>query len=104
MKKPLNCWEFHECGREVAGNNADKLGLCPAAVHKSLDGIHRGDNAGRACWIIAGTHCGGKVQGGYASKLENCEVCDFFQLVMKEEQTDMQEAMFLLEAMVKVAR
>ena len=104
MKKPLNCWEFKQCGREPGGKNVTDLGSCPSPTEKSLDGIHRGDNGGRSCWIISGTFCGGKVQGAFAAKLENCSACDFFKLVMEEENTDLQEANLLLEAMMKVAR
>ncbi|GBD98556.1 hypothetical protein BMS3Abin07_00576 [bacterium BMS3Abin07] len=55
-----NCWEFKGCGREPGGKNAEGLGVCPAATYERLDGIHRGKNGGRVCWIIAGTMCGGR--------------------------------------------
>lgn len=103
-QKQLNCWEFKKCGREPGGAKADELGVCPASIEKSLDGIHRGDNAGRACWIIAGTFCGGKVQGEYALKIENCADCEFFKKVIEEEHTDLYEATILLQAMTIVSR
>lgn len=103
-QKPLNCWEFNECGRQLGGEKIAELGECPAAAAKSLDGIHRGDNGGRACWIIAGTYCGGKVQGTHAARHEDCEKCEFFQQVMVEENTDRQEATTLLQAMLIVSR
>lgn len=103
-QKPLNCWESKKCGRQPRGEKVAKLGVCPASETKSLDGIHRGDNAGRACWVIAGTFCGGKVQGSFATKNETCATCDFFQQVMAEENTNLQEATTLLEAMLIVAR
>lgn len=102
--KPVNCWEYKGCGREPGGANAEALGTCPAATEKSLDGIHRGDNAGRACWIIAGTYCGGKAQGTYATKWENCSGCDFFNLVLTEENTNLNEATHLLQALTIVSR
>lgn len=58
----LNCWEFKKCGR-------DKTGDCPAYQKK----------AGKVCWLVAGTMCGGKVQGTFAQKLGNCTKCDFYQ-------------------------
>jgi|GEM_PF-3605540 len=28
-----HCWEIEDCGREPGGKNADKLGICSAAVY-----------------------------------------------------------------------
>jgi hypothetical protein len=50
-----------------------------------LHGAHGGTNAGRACWAIAGSLCGGKIQGTYAQKLTNCWRCDFMNVVKQEE-------------------
>jgi hypothetical protein len=70
QKSPvMNCWEFKECGREEGGDKARVLGICPAYARR----------AGEACWFIAGTFCGGKVQGTSAQKLGTCVFCDFFQ-------------------------
>jgi hypothetical protein len=85
MKK-LNCWEFKRCGREPGGAHAGDEGICPAATDKGLDGAHNGVNAGRACWVIAGTMCEGKVHGTYAQKLGDCELCDFYALVRRETE------------------
>lgn len=104
IKKPINCWEYKGCGREPDGKKVNAFGTCPAATEKSIDGIHRGDNAGRACWIIAGTFCGGEIQGSYATKSENCSECDFFNLVLEEEKTSVQEATHLLKALSIVSR
>lgn len=104
MEKPLNCWEYKGCGREPGGKNCEAAGVCPTAISEALDGIHRGDNAGRSCWVIAGTYCGGKVQGHYAMKINNCTNCDFFRLVMEEENTNLEEASHLLTALAVVAR
>lgn len=84
-QKPLNCWEFMKCGRQPGGDKLTEFGVCPASEAKSLDGMHRGVNAGRACWNIAGTFCGGEVQGTYASKQDTCAKCDFFQQVLRDE-------------------
>jgi len=50
-----------------------------------MDGVHGGRNAGRACWVVAGTYCGGEVQGTYAQKRENCISCEFHRMVREEE-------------------
>jgi len=104
VKKPLNCWEFKKCGREIGGPRTGELGVCPAAKDRSLDGIHRGDNGGRACWIIAGTYCGGKIQGTHAAKIDNCSQCEFFKLVQEEEQIDLIEEVSLLKVQEIVTR
>ncbi|MHA1959896.1 MAG: two-CW domain-containing protein [Candidatus Thorarchaeota archaeon] len=81
----INCWEFKQCGRERDGVNADELGVCPAAVEISTNGINNGDNGGRTCWALAGTLCGGTVQGEFASKIANCVTCEFYNKVLNEE-------------------
>ncbi len=81
-----NCWEFKGCGREPGGRKIAELGVCPVTEEASFDGAHGGKSAGRACWIVAGSLCGGKVQGTYAQKLFNCWKCDFMNLVKKEEE------------------
>jgi len=94
--KKLNCWEFKKCGREEGGVKAHELGVCPATIEKKLDGIHGGKNAGRACWVVAGSMCGGKLQGTFAQKYENCLLCDFYQKVKEEEGTRYQLSITLL--------
>jgi len=84
-QRKLNCWEHKKCGRQPQGSHVRELGVCPAAVETSLDDVHEGTNAGRACWVISGTFCQGKVQGTFAQKFRNCESCDFYQLVRREE-------------------
>ena len=82
----MNCWEFKKCGRQPGGHKAADLGVCPVTVHQDLHGAHDGMNAGRACWVIAGSLCGGKIQGTYVQKLTNCWRCDFMNTVKKEEE------------------
>jgi len=82
----LNCWEFKKCGREPGGNMADELGVCPTTIETALDGLHGGHNAGRACWAVAGTFCGGEPKGTFANKLKDCTRCDFHQSIIKEEK------------------
>jgi len=83
-----NCWEFKKCGREPGGVKAKELGVCPSTIEPDLDGIHGGRNAGRACWVVAGSLCGGKIQGTYAEKLANCWKCDFMNAVKQEEDRE----------------
>ena len=64
----MNCWEFKGCGREAGGAKAKELGVCPAYP-----------SHGTHCARIAGTLCGGKVQGSFAMKLVNCMQCDFYK-------------------------
>ena len=80
-----NCWDLKKCGRQPGGVNVKQFGTCPAATERKLDGEHGGENAGRSCWVIAGTFCEGQVQGSFAQKYESCEKCDFYQLVRQEE-------------------
>ncbi len=91
-----NCWEFHECGRELGGKNAFELGVCPVATYIWFDGLHSGRNAGRTCWIVAGTMCGGKVHGSFAEKIRDCGKCDFYNKVKEEEGGSMIPSVLLL--------
>lgn len=64
----MNCWEYKGCGREKNGFKAMKNGICPAYPHH-----------GRHCARIAGTLCGGKVQGEFVIKILSCMKCDFYK-------------------------
>jgi hypothetical protein len=92
-----NCWEFTKCGRQPKGERVQELGVCPAAVELKLEKVHGGGNAGRACWVVAGTLCGGKVQGSFARKYGNCEQCEFYQLVQLEEGPGFKHGTMLLK-------
>lgn len=81
----MNCWEYKQCGREKGGVKAAELGVCTAAAEVRLNGTHGGKLAGRACWVVAGTLCGGQEQGTFAQKYHNCEKCDFYRMVKQEE-------------------
>jgi hypothetical protein len=94
--KRLNCWEVMKCGREPGGSNVHDLGICPASTEKRLNGIHGGTNAGRSCWVLAGTLCSGEVQGTFAQKYRNCESCDFYKRVKQEEFPRFQLAAVIL--------
>ena len=66
--KTKNCWEIKKCGRIPGGNKVKELGICPAYP-----------NGGKICWRIAGTFCGGEVQGYAAQKLKSCSQCNFYK-------------------------
>ncbi|HCC06847.1 MAG TPA: hypothetical protein DEP72_01595 [Clostridiales bacterium] len=81
-----NCWEYKNCGRNPGGAKVAEMGVCPAATDASLNKCNDGDNGGRMCWAIAGTFCGGKVQGSFAEKQSSCLGCEFFKKVKEEEE------------------
>ena len=64
----MNCWEYKKCGREANGAKVKELGVCPVYPKH---GTH--------CARIAGTQCGGKVQGAFAMRLADCMQCDFYK-------------------------
>lgn len=97
----MNCWQFEECGREPGGKNARVLGVCPAAMERKTDGLNQGTNGGRVCWAIAGTLCGGKVQGTYAEKLGSCMECDFYSFVRGQQGPEFVTARRILEVLAQ---
>ncbi|MHB8835462.1 MAG: two-CW domain-containing protein [Candidatus Methylomirabilia bacterium] len=94
-----NCWEFKKCGRQPQGSHVHDLGVCPAALEEALDGTHDGTNAGRACWVVAGTLCGGVVQGTFGVKYSSCEQCDFYQHVRTKQKGKFEMSVVLLSRM-----
>jgi len=97
MAKKLNCWEHKKCGREPGGSKIKELGICLATTEIRANGINQGKNAGRACWAVAGTLCGGIVQGTFAMKLGNCLKCDFYKIVLHEEGAEHQKSKDILK-------
>ena len=85
VERKTNCWEYMKCGREPNGRQAAELGVCPATIDESYDGINDGENAGRICWAVAGTCCGNEVQGTYAEKRKSCISCPFYKAVQEQE-------------------
>lgn len=83
-----NCWELKKCGREPGGEKTADFGVCPAASDTSSNGINDGTNGGRLCWAVAGTFCGGKVQGDFAQKSVSCMSCEVFKQIKAEEGPD----------------
>ena len=63
----MNCWNFKKCGREAGGFNTKEFGVCPVYP-----------NHGTHCAHVAGTLCGGKLQGSFAKKVPSCKVCEFY--------------------------
>ena len=96
-----NCWEYKKCGREPGGSKVEELGVCPVAVEENTHGINNGKNAGRTCWAVTGTFCGGKVQGTFAAKLSNCMHCDFYNIVLREEGKDYKSSRVILNLLKK---
>ncbi|MFA6217517.1 MAG: hypothetical protein WDL87_07725 [Candidatus Omnitrophota bacterium] len=92
-----NCWEVKKCGREPGGAKVKELGVCPAAIEGSVNGVNCGKNAGRCCWAVAGTFCDDKVSGSFASKITSCVNCDFFKTVVLEEGQDLKTTKDILE-------
>ena len=84
-----NCWEHKGCGCEPGGHRTVQVGVCPAATTESAHGIHGGENAGRACWAVAGTLCGGVAQESLMAKLQHCVGCDFRMKVEAEHRDDL---------------
>lgn len=80
-----NCWEVKQCGRQAGGERITENGECPASNCFKAHHINNGINGGRACWAIAGTHCGGTIQGSFVNKMKGCANCDFFHMVQQEE-------------------
>ncbi len=74
-----NCWEFMDCGSKRD---------CPAFSEDRLNGEHGGVNAGRACWVVAGSFCSDKIKGEFAQSGKTCRQCDFYQHVYEEEKDD----------------
>jgi hypothetical protein len=85
VDKALNCWEYMRCGREPGGVHAGMSGVCPAAVEQRLDKVHGGMNAGRACWVVAGTFSRGIAEGTFAREFKDCTKCSFYEMVQAEE-------------------
>lgn len=81
----LNCWEIEKCERQPGGLKTRELGTCPASTDIAANGLNGGKNGGRICWAIAGTLCGGKIQGSYADKQSSCMFCQVYKQVKSEE-------------------
>ena len=66
--------------------NSDEFGVCPASLPADdCNAINGGLNRGLICWAVAGTLCGGDVQGTFAQKFLNGMECEFQKEVHEEE-------------------
>ena len=76
MKKEFGdpCWDVKNCGRQKGGPKSEELCVCSAYPWY-----------GWSCWNIAGTLCGGIVQGSIAQKEGNCQMCRVYQDIMKND-------------------
>jgi hypothetical protein len=92
----MNCWEFKKCGRQIGGEKVKEQGVCIAAQEMRVNGVNGGKNGGRCCYALAGTLCGGKVQGSFVSKVSNCVQCDVYQTITKEEGKNIKKTMEIL--------
>lgn len=63
----------------------DDLGVCPAATEERLDGVHDGTNAGRTCWVVAGTFCDGEAACIFVKEVKDCTHCEVHKKVSNEE-------------------
>jgi serine/threonine protein phosphatase PrpC len=87
VKPKMNCWQYKKCGREPGGSKADKEGVCPAAAENLFNTFNNGINAGRSCWLVAGTFCDHEIMGTFAEKIDSCKNCGFYQKVQEEEHS-----------------
>ncbi len=75
-EQTVKCWEKKPCMKKK----------CPAYL-----------NANSRCWLIAGTMCGGKVQGEFAVKYKSCTECDVYQeSVFKDLSVEIYEHLITL--------
>ncbi len=99
-KEKQNCWEYWNCGRGPTGSK-DRKHVCPTAIEYRLHGVHGGRRAGRACWVVAGTMCKGKVQGFFAQKYNNCKECEFYKSVLTAEGPGFELTLSLIKRLAK---
>jgi hypothetical protein len=85
MTGKMNCWEFMKCGRELGGQRAGDLGVCPAAIYPHADGLNGGVNGGRICWAIVGTYSCHIGMSSLSQKNILCHDCKFHRKVLSEE-------------------
>ncbi len=79
MTKHLeNCWEIKKCGRQAGGDKVNELGECITSI----------ENMGHSCWAIAGTLCGGEIQGTAAKKEKNCMICEVYEKYHRSKGCD----------------
>jgi len=80
-----NCWDYYRCRRQAKDDDGKEHDVCPVYLETKLNGVHDGKNGGRACWVVAGTKCGGRIKRIVVPKFIACKVCDFKKTVIREE-------------------
>lgn len=89
-KNVLNCWEFHQCGRDVfTPRRVDSV--CPVSITTCHHGRNKGINAGRCCWMVGGTFSPSRFhpdreRGSMPFKETHCKGCAFRRLVESEQR------------------
>ena len=73
-----NCWDILKCERQKNGKKVNEYGECIASK----------EELGHSCWAIAGTLCGGMVQGDATEKRQNCIRCEVFKLYHRSVGTE----------------
>ncbi len=89
FKNKINCWQFMGCefnDYTYEKRISSKSRVCPVLLMKKYDGINNGIKAGRACWLVLNTRCCNGVQKNYIQKFQTCSKCDFYNLVIEEEE------------------
>jgi len=69
-EKLLNCWQIKKCQRQKGGKKVIELGECIASK----------ESMGHSCWAVAGTFCGGRIQGTTAQKIKFCTSCEVYEI------------------------
>ena len=73
--------------RARGGNNAKKLGVCPAALPNKYDGVNNGKYGGRFCWVINKT-TDNAIVDNHAKKLWECIDCNVLKLIQIDEDSN----------------
>ena len=84
MSDKLNCWEYHDCGRQKDGMFATQLGECPVSTAMKYDGLNEGHGAGRACWMVMDSACQRDARS--KGRSNPCHQCSFYRRVLFEEE------------------
>ncbi len=74
-----------KCGKGPGENKTDESGECPVTTKVSANGLNRGFNGGRICWVIAGRYNGNNPVCSIAKDLTSCAECEFYRHVAAEE-------------------
>jgi len=64
--------------------------------------MSRYESENLACWAINGTYCGGKQQGTWQEKRENCSKCEVFCHAIHDELDELGDGFNLLLEEIKV--